>query len=116
DMRSGGKLPARLVFGAPFTMDKSAKLVSVASFVMPALDARLLQAGIFVWAVKSILGSADGATALTPQNMVDIRTAIDGARQELDYATLKSFLASNYSFTVMPASDANAKTALNPNG
>lgn len=109
DLRAGGKLPIDLVFATPFTIDESEKLVGAAGFVISELHGRFLQAGMFAWAAKTVLGaSTTGSTVLTANDLVTLRSAIDGERQELEYATLRDFLDANFVFTIHPPTDAAA--------
>ena len=115
DLRAGGKLPIDLVFATPFTIDESEKLVGAAGFVISELHGRFLQAGMFAWAAKTVLGaSTTGSTVLTANDLVTLRSAIDGERHELEYATLRDFLDANFVFTIHPPTD--AATVLKPAG
>ncbi|MCO5177219.1 MAG: hypothetical protein M9890_09650 [Thermomicrobiales bacterium] len=110
-----GKLPIDRVFATPFTIDEDGNLVAAAGLVISELHARFLQAGIFAWAAKTVLGSSvNGSTTLSAGDLVTLRAAIDGERDALDYSTLRDFLDANYTFNIHPPT--SAETYLKPAG
>ena len=116
DLRNDdGKLPIDRVFATPFTIDEDGNLVAAAGLVISELHARFLQAGVFAWAAKTVLGSSvNGSTTLDADDLVTLRAAIDGERQELTYATLRDFLDANFAFNIHPPT--SAETYLKPAG
>lgn len=112
------KLPIDLVFAAPFTLDQAGGLVGVGTFVIPEMAARYLQAGMFVWTAKRVLGAeTTGSTELGASDLRSIRAAIDSEREELTYAVLQEFLDANYTFRVHSGDDKDqAEGLLTPEG
>jgi len=95
-----------LFFVAPYTVDASGSLVATGNLVTYDLYSRALQAGMFVWAAKMVLGSeVNGGTTLTVADLLTLREAIDGDRQELTYATLREFLDANYELAIYSGQD-----------
>lgn len=97
------KVGVPLGFVAPYTIYADGDLVATANLITFEVYSRALQAGVFVWAAKMILGGGvTGSTTLTVDDLLTIREAIDGERQELTWATLRDFLDASYELTIHP--------------